>query len=324
MKPALLLVLLAVSFCLPSLAQTEEPIQLKAGSVTIYGTLTLPAHTKRPVPVLLLIAGSGPTDRDGNSPLAIGNLGTLKAASYRLLSDSLVQRGIAVVRYDKRGVGKSIDLLGGENKLRFDTYITDAVGFINQLKTDRRFSRVVVAGHSEGSLVGMVATQKAGADAFISLAGSGEDIASKLKAQLGPQLTGDNQQQTFAALDSLKAGFTLSRQPTNIPAVQQMFRPSVQPYMTSWMQYDPAQQIRLLTVPVLIIQGKRDLQVTVGDAQKLKAARPNDKLLLFDQMTHALKDVTTDDQLANLKTYVTPDLPITPGLTTAIVQFIKP
>jgi hypothetical protein len=324
MKRSLLFALPAILCSLPGLAQSEEPIQFNAGPVTIYGTLTLPANGKPPVPVLLLIAGSGPTDRDGNSPMPLGNLGTLKAASYRLLSDSLVRRGIAVVRYDKRGAGKSVDLLSGEKNLRFDTYIADAAGFITQLKADKRFSQVVVGGHSEGSLVGMVATQRAGADAFISIAGPGDAIADKLKAQLGPQLTGDDRQQTFAAIDSLNAGFTLTRLPTTIPAVQQLFRPSVQPYMISWMKYNPASQIKSLTVPVLIIQGKRDLQVTVSDAEKLKAARPNDRLIFFDQMTHTLKDVPTTDQLANLKTYVTPDLPLSPGLATAIAQFMKP
>ncbi len=323
MKHYLLNTLLVVSFYLPGSAQTEEPIQLKAGSVTLYGTLTLPANITKSVPVVLLIAGSGPTDRDGNSPAPIGNLGTIKAASYRLLSDSLVQQGIAVVRYDKRGVGKSTNLLSGEKDMRFDAYITDAVGFIMQLKADKRFSRVIVAGHSEGSLIGMMATQKAGADAFISIAGPGSDVTSSLKAQLGPQLTGDDKQQTFAALDSLKAGFTLSRLPTKITAVQQLFRPSVQPYMISWMKYDPAAQIKSLTVPVLIVQGKRDLQVTVGDAEKLKAARPKDRLLLLDRMNHVLKDVSTDDRLANFNTYVTADLPLSPGLATAIVEFIK-
>jgi pimeloyl-ACP methyl ester carboxylesterase len=306
------------------LAQSEEPIQLKADAFTLGGTLALPANLKGPIPVVLIIAGSGPTDRDGNSPVPIANLGTIKAGTYKLLSDSLVRKGIAVARYDKRFSGKSILLTAKEEDLRFDTYITDAVGFLQQLKSDKRFSKVVVLGHSEGSLIGMVAAKRANADAYISVAGSGDNIASKLKTQLGVQLAADDKEQTFKALDSLKAGFTLSTLPTNIPAIKQMFRPSVQPYMISWMKYDPAEQLKALTIPVLIIQGKRDMQVKVDDAEKLKAARPTNKLVLFDQMTHTLKDIAGDDQMTNLKTYTDPGLPLTPGLASAIATFVKP
>jgi pimeloyl-ACP methyl ester carboxylesterase len=323
MKRVIFSVFLFVFTSLTTLAQTEEPMLLVSDALTLDGTLTLPANTTGPVPVVLLIAGSGPTDRDGNSPVPVGTLGTLKAASFRMLSDSLVKQGIAVLRYDKRFSGKSIDVTAKEIDLRFETYIADAAGYIKELKNDPRFSRVVVVGHSEGALIGMIAARQAEADAFVSLAGPGEDIANKLRAQLGPQLPEADRQEVFAALDTLRSGITLGRLPTKIPSVQQLFRPSVQLYMISWMRYDPTDQIELLNVPVLIIQGKRDLQVTVTDAEKLKAERPNDKMILFENMTHVLKDVTSDDQLANLQTYVNTDLPLTPGLATAIAQFVK-
>ncbi|SFE79438.1 alpha/beta hydrolase family protein [Spirosoma endophyticum] len=316
-------VLLLTSIPLVSLAQTEESMLLVSDALTLDGTLTMPANTTGPVPVVLLIAGSGPTDRDGNSPVPVGTLGPIKAASFRMLSDSLVKQGIAVLRYDKRFSGKSVDATAKEIDLRFETYIADAAGYIKELKADPRFSRVVVVGHSEGSLIGMIAARQAEADTFVSLAGPGEDIANTLRAQLGPQLAETDRQAVFASLDTLRSGNTLGTLPTKIPSVQQLFRPSVQPYMISWMRYDPTDQIELLNVPVLIIQGKRDLQVTVTDAEKLKAERPKDKMLLFENMTHVLKDVASDDQLANLQTYVNPDLPLTPGLATAIAQFVK-
>lgn len=313
---------LLISTVTQSVAQTNEAVQLKTADLTLVGTLTLPAKIKRAVPVALLIAGSGPTDRNGNNPIPAGQPNSVKSNTYQLLADSLAARGIAVLRYDKRAVGGSVKPGMTEQGLTFENYIQDAVGWLNQLRADKRFSTIIVVGHSEGSLIGMVAARQAKADAFISLAGSGDDIGRKLKTQLGPQLGALDKQETFNALDSLQAGYLIRKLPTPYPAVQQLFRPSIQPYMISWMKYDPAAQISLLTIPVLIIQGKNDLQVTLTDAQRLKAGQPTAKLVVFDQMNHLLKNAPAD-RLANIATYSQADLPLTPGLVTTMANFIK-
>ena len=315
--PALLLNLIS----LIALAQTEEPIRLNTGSLVLDGTLILPANATKLVPVVLLIAGSGPTDRDGNISVPAGRPNGVKAGSYRMLADSLAKLGVAVVRYDKRGVGRSVWVDMSEKNLTFETYIQDATAWLDQLRADKRFSRFAVVGHSEGSLIGMVAAHQTKANAFVSLAGPGSDIATKLKAQLGSQLPETARQSVFNALDSLKAGLEVTP-PTQYPVIRQMFRPSVQPYMISWMKYDPAVQLRLLTIPVLIIQGKRDIQVMVADAELLKAARPDATMVLFDEMNHILKNAPAD-RIENFKTYSNPTLPLTPGLATAIADFVK-
>ncbi|MBD2754483.1 alpha/beta hydrolase [Spirosoma validum] len=305
------------------MAQTELPMQLKTADLLIDGTLTLPVNKQTQLPVVLLIAGSGPTDRNGNNLIPVGQTGSVKANSYKYLADSLAKLGIATVRYDKRGVGRSVSVGMNEKDIKFETYINDAVIWVNQLKADKRFTKVVVAGHSEGSLIGMVAARLAKADKYISLAGPGDDIATKLKTQLKPQLPEADRMQVFNAIDSLKAGFTLSSLPTAYPAIRQLFRPSVQPYMISWMKYDPAAQIKLLTVPVLIIQGKRDVQVMVSDAQKLKGALPSAQIRWFDEMNHAFKNASTSSMQEALTSYNDPNLPLTPGLATTIAQFVK-
>lgn len=313
--------------CLSASAQTEEPIRCAvtspgSTSLMLDGTLTLPASPNRSVPVVLILAGSGPTDRDGNNPIPVGFPNSVKASSYKLLADSLAKLGVGVVRFDKRGVGRSSAVGMTERSLRFDTYIQDAVSWLNQLWRDKRFARVIVLGHSEGSLIGMVAARQANAAGFISVAGPGDNIADKLKTQLTPQLPDATRQEVFSALDSLRDGHPLGRVP-NFPGSLQLFRPSVQPYLISWMKYDPAQEISVLTMPVLLIQGRRDRQVSMADAERLKAGLPSAVLLAFDAMTHTLKDAATDSSADNLKTYTDPDQPLTPGLATAIAAFVK-
>ena len=285
-----------------------------AEGLILEGTLTMPANPKKTVPVVLLIAGSGPTDRNGNS----GKL--LQTNCYQQLADSLAVRGVAVLRYDKRGSGTNLKAAAGklnEEKARFDNYVADAAGFVAQLKADKRFSKIVLLGHSEGSLVGMLAARQTQAAGFISVAGAGRNIAEVLKVQL-KTLPDTLRKVAYRDLDSLRAGQSV-RQPNFM--LLNLFRPSVQPYLMSWMQYDPAQEIKRIAGPVLLIQGKHDIQVAVSEAEALKTARPNAKLMLFDEMNHILKNAPAD-RAENIKTYTQPTLSLTPGLAGIIAGFV--
>lgn len=322
--PFLFLLLLGLSGAV--LAQTSEPIRYAitepAGvSLTLDGTLTLPTTTKGPVPVVLLIAGSGPTDRDSNSPLSFGGK-PVQGASFRLLADSLARLGIAVVRYDKRGSGENrratlVSLK--QTDMRFDHYVSDAVGFIRQLQADKRFSRVVVAGHSEGSLVGMLAATKTNVDAFVSLSGPGQNIADAIRPQLAT-LPEAQRELAYRDLDSLRAGQPV-RQP---PAVlMSLMSPLIQPYMMSWMKYDPSVEIKRFRGPVLLINGGRDIQVGVTEAEALKKARPDAKLVVYPDMTHMLKNSVSASMDDNLKTYHDPSLLLTPGFASELARFAR-
>ncbi|MFD2572132.1 alpha/beta hydrolase family protein [Spirosoma soli] len=302
-------------------AQTEEPIHHKitvpAGAdLTLDGTLTIPDQTRGPVPVVLLIAGSGSTDRDCNS----GN--RLRTNAYKMLADSLVRQGIAVARYDKRGSGTNLSVAAKVIKPeehRFDFYVSDALGFIRQLQADKRFSGVVVAGHSEGSLVGMLAAKQANLTKFVSIAGAGRTIADIMKEQLKAGLGDTLRTLSYQILDSLRAGYRVNR--VN-PFLLSLFDPKNQPGLISWMKYDPAAEIKTLKAQVLLINGQHDVQVPVSEAELLKKARPDAKLVLPDRMNHILKDAPAD-RTENLKTYNDPTLPLSQGVATAIVQFIK-
>ena len=288
-------------------------MQLAVPDGMLHGTLELPAG-KGPFPVALIIAGSGPTDRNGND----AQLG-LNTDCYKLLAEALAQTGIGSLRYDKRGAGEDTLMALPENQLRFEDYIADAVAWGKQLRTDRRFSTVTIIGHSEGSLVGMLAARKLPADAYVSIAGAGEPIQEVLRTQLKPKLSPDMYQQSENIIQSLEQGKTVAQVPASLAM---LFRPSVQPYLISWFRYDPAKEIAQLRIPVLIVQGERDLQVQVSDAQALKKADPTAKLLLIPDMNHVFKDVGSSQE-ANMAAYTNPKLPINARLSAAIADFIR-
>ena len=296
-------------------AQTpsEQPIRLETSTGVVTGTLLLPG-ARSPAPVALLIAGSGPTNRDGNTIVLPGANNSLK-----LLAEGLARQGIASVRYDKRGVGESAAAAPGEGDLRFGTYVDDAAAWIRQLRQDRRFSTVAVVGHSEGSLIGMLATRQAGAHAFISVAGIARPASLILRDQLRPQLPPGLWKESERILASLEAGRTADSVP---PMLFALYRPSIQPYLISWIRYNPAQEITKLSVPVLIVQGTTDIQVTTGEAQALKQARPSAELLIVEGVNHVLKAVEAD-RSKQMASYTDPALPIAPELVERVSTFIR-
>jgi pimeloyl-ACP methyl ester carboxylesterase len=300
----------------------DSPITLKVASGAIEGTLRLPGATGK-VPVALIIAGSGPTDRDGNSPLLPG-----KNNAYLMIATALADKGVASVRYDKRGIAASRAAGGtSESALRFDMYVDDAVAWIEQLRGDPRFSRVIVIGHSEGSLIGMVAARKGKADAYVSIAGASKPAGQILRDQLRPQLTAVPQlwQESDGVLTSLEAAKTVDPLPAGIatiPNLASLFRPSVQPYLISWFAYNPSAEIAKLAIPVLILQGTNDIQVAPDEAKALMAAKPDATLAIIDGMNHVLK-IAPADRAQNVATYGNPDLPLAPEFVKALMAFVK-
>jgi pimeloyl-ACP methyl ester carboxylesterase len=294
-------------------AITQEEVTLKTATGDVFGTLELPA-ARTPVPVALIIAGSGPTDRNGNSPALPG-----KNNSLSMLADGLAAQGIASLRYDKRGIAASRAAMTAESDLRFTHFIDDAVAWVQLLRADKRFSTVTIAGHSEGSLIGMVAAKTAGADGFVSLEGAGRKAQDILVEQLKPQLPPELMSQTERILTALTAG----TMPDSVPPVlAALFRPSVQPYLISWFKYDPAVEIGKLDVPVMIVQGTTDIQTSMTDANALAAGNKSARLVTIEGMNHIFKEVS-GDRLAQIPKYSDPSLPVMPKLIDEIVAFIK-
>ncbi|MGH9422242.1 MAG: alpha/beta fold hydrolase, partial [Thermoanaerobaculia bacterium] len=201
----------------------------------------------------------------------------------------------------------------------FETYVDDAVAWCEQLRKDKRFSAVIVAGHSEGSLIGMLAAKRCDADGFISISGAGHAAADILRTQLAGKLPTELARQSDAILKNLEAGKTTDNPPAELAA---LYRPSVQPYLISWFRYDPVKSIATLTVPVLVVQGTTDMQVTVDDAKRLAAANPKAKLLLIEGMNHVLKEVPPDRE-KQMASYGDPNLHLAPEFLTGVVDFVR-
>lgn len=313
MKRICLFLLLLISFVSVqantySDTATESPYNLITSSGTIMGSLLLPVATSK-MPVVLIIAGSGPTDRNGNSMMT-------KNESLRMLAKGLAAKGIASVRFDKRGIAASASAGKKEADLRFDDYIEDAKAWINLLKKDTRFSKVLVVGHSEGSLIGMIAAFGK-ADGFVSIAGGGKSANLILKEQLAtqPAILKDP---SYRIIDSLAEGKTVKEVH---PMLFSYFRPSIQPYIISWFKYNPVTEIAKLSIPVLIVQGTYDSQITTADAEALATAKPSAKLVVIQQMNHLLK-IIGEGPTANMASYNDPSLPISEELVSVVADFV--
>ena len=289
----------------------EKEVTLHTPTGDLYGLLTISQQAQN-MPLVIIVAGSGPTDHNGNNPMGVN------AAPYKMLAEDLAVHGISTLRFDKRGIAKSAGAMVSEFELRFDHYIEDVVAWVELMRLDKHFTKIIIAGHSEGSLIGMVAAERAKVDGFISIAGPGRPIDQILAEQLqnAPE---SMKEEIDRVMQSLKKG-----QPVESVsmALFGIFRPSVQPYIINWMQYDPVVEIEKLRVPVLIIHGATDIQVPESDAELLASAKYDAQLTVFENMNHVLKDAEADPA-KNMATYGDPSLPITKGLVEVIEDFIK-
>jgi pimeloyl-ACP methyl ester carboxylesterase len=299
----------------PESAPAWTESEISTGDLS--GSLTLP-HGASAVPAVLLLAGSGPVDRDGNLPGMPNN-------SLKLLAQALAAHGIAALRVDKRGVGASQANATREEDLRFRRYVDDACAWATRLASFPRVSDIFLLGHSEGALVATLAaqrvqdTQHSKTAGLILLAGAGEPATATIARQLAAaNLPTTLQQASKCIAASLCAGHAVSEVP---PELQALYRCSVQNYLMSWLPLDPAAELGKTACPALVVQGTHDIQTGIADAQKLSAARPGVALVLVEGMNHVLKQAPME-RAANLQTYRMPQRPLAHALIPEIVAFI--
>jgi pimeloyl-ACP methyl ester carboxylesterase len=301
-------------FCLAStlsvFAQKKfTEINLVTAKGSLSGTL-LPAGRNQTIAII--IAGSGPTDRDGNNYLGV------KANSYKLVSEGLAQKGIASLRYDKRGVGKSSSPGMKEADLRFDDYISDVKSWINYLIDSVKYKRLVLIGHSEGALLASIAGQEDRVDGVVLVSGMGRSFDEVIAEQISRSAPVAIQQESQTIMDSLKSGSLVSEVPSYFNA---LYRPTVQPYLISLLKYAPLAQAAMLQKPVLILQGNADTQIQVQDAKALAGVVKQSQLVIIPKMDHVLKEVLdTQKPLAN---YTNAEGPLAPGFIKTLTEFIK-
>jgi len=308
MKPYLILILCLVSaFGFgQDKTYTEEELSI---TKWIDGTLLVPNIDNKPN-LAIIIAGSGPTNRNGNQNF-------LKNNSLKKLATALTENGIATFRYDKRIV-KQILKNKVDKNMMFDDFVSDASTIIDYFKEKNAYSKIYIIGHSQGSLVGMLSA-KDKADGFISLAGSGNNIGDVLVEQV-TKMASKLGEETKRIVDLLKEGKTTKDYPT---ALASLFGPDLQPFMINWMSHNPTEIIKELKIPLLIINGSKDLQVSVKEAELLKAANDKAKLVIIDNMNHMLFEIEGDD-LENSKSYNESFRPVSSQLIESITNFLKP
>lgn len=310
MRLLLILLLAMTSPFAQSMTLLNQTPVLEVPDGHLHGSLLLP-KSDRPLPVALLIAGSGPTDRNGNNPMGHND-------SLKRLAQGLAKQGIASLRYDKRGVGESLALAPDERDLSVEAYVADAAAWIEKLQGDPRFSSVILIGHSEGALIASLASARQPVAALITLAGSGRPIDDVLREQLQGRLPPALLASSHYLIDELRAGRTHQPVPE---ALEVLFRPSVQPYLISLFRQDPAQAFAQADAPALIIQGTHDMQVGIEDARALQRSRPDAELALISGMNHVLRIVPAQPQ-QQLASYNEPDRPIAQALTERIMKFL--
>lgn len=296
---------------LTSIAQTVDTVTIDFPNGQLSGTLTTAVSSDK-TPIVYIISGSGPNDRDGNQ---IG----MKPNSHLMLSDALVAQGISTLRVDKRMSGESIFEMKSEEDISFDTFVSDANAWLDLIGERNDFSDIIVLGHSQGSLVGMLAAQNNDrVDAIISLAGPSEKVLVKMREQIYAQ-TPVFKTGLEPIFSELEKGNRVDSIP---PMFNSIFRSSIQPFLISWNKYNPREEISKLKIPIAIVQGATDFQVTVDDANGLYAAQPNAEFIIVEGMNHVLKEAPKN-RIANMKTYSDPELPLIDGLVDNLVRFIK-
>ena len=296
-------------------AFTESFLEAPGPTGALKGTLLTPALTS--APVVLIIPGSGPTDRDGNNPAGI------KASTYRLLAEGLASHGVATLRIDKRGMFASAAATPDGNAVTIADYVADVQTWVAALRKQTGVSCVWLLGHSEGGLVAMAsAKEQANVCGLILVATAGRPMGQVLRDQLkanpanAPILS-----QALPAIDALEQGRKVDT--TNMhPALQGLFKPTVQGFLISAFSYDPRSVLAGYTKPVLVLQGQRDIQVGEADARLLKRAYPQADLVLLPNVNHVLKSVASDDPRANVATYADPGLPLASGVVDAVLGFL--
>jgi hypothetical protein len=290
----------------------SDTISVVVGEGTLHGTVVIPSRPAT-APVVLFFGGSGPIDRDGNVQRAKERNDGLK-----MLAEQLGNRGIASVRYDRRGIGESASVQPHESNFVFSALVDDGTAWITRLSTDRRFNKVVLAGHSEGSLIAILIAQSGKANGVITLNGPGRPHWQVLHDQLAGKLSSAQ----LAEADSIIQ--RMLRQDTIVPVSTGMlalFRPSVQPYLKSLYALDPARELQRLEVPVLIVQGTTDKNVPASEADVLVRSAKRATVARIMGMNHLLKRAS-DDEWSQYATYIDPSVPLADGLVNAIVVFV--
>jgi|TARA_B110000967_G_C18862615_1_gene550843 pimeloyl-ACP methyl ester carboxylesterase len=289
-----------------SLAQVKsEEININNQAIQLPGTLTYPAEN---IPLLIWVHGSGPVNRNGNQPAQ-----NVKSNYIKQFRDAVNKENIAFFSYDKRTANsKNREFL---KDTQAKDFAFDVEEVVNHFKKDKRFSEIILVGHSQGSLIAMLALDKV--DKYISIAGAGETVDKTIVKQLTAQ---------SADFGKIAAGHFKELKETGKvedvnPNLLSIFAKPNQSFWNSWMQLDPVKEIKKVKIPVLIINGDKDIQVKIENANALHSANKASELVIIKNMNHVLKDIQKEED--NIKSYYSAEYPISKELIKTILEFVK-
>ena len=279
---------------------TTEEVLIQNEGIQLPGTLSF---TKEKSPLVIWIHGSGGVDRNGNTPQYI-----------KQFRDAVNKEHIAFFSYDKRTANINNTAILKDGVL-FNDFVRDAKKVVNHFKNDKRFTEIILVGHSQGSLVAMLALNNV--SKYISIAGAGETIDKTLIKQVSKQ------NQYFGGLtEKYLKELKETGQVKNIdPNLMSLFAPQNQPFLSSWIALNPLEEIKKVKISTLIINGNKDIQVQVTDAENLKKAKSDASLVIINNMNHVLKDIQKNED--NMKSYFSADYPISKELIKTVVSFVK-
>lgn len=292
-----------VQTALPKYEASQELFIPVEDTVKIAGTLEYSTDEK----LVIIIAGSGPTDRDCNS--AMGS----KTDAFKKLAAFLTEKSISSFRYDKRGIGKSTKV--DETGMTLNTFAEDASSIASHFKKD--FQKIILLGHSEGALLGSMIAERNHVDAFISVSGTSISFDKILLDQMAkyPKIMPELEKH----INEIKAGQELSEVH---PIIKSMFRASIIPFLSSAFKIDPYEEMSKVTKPSLIVGGKCDLQVPPNHAESLKASNKNSELLVIENMGHVLANLEEDCGNAQVA-YNAPEMELNPSFAEGVYNFIR-
>jgi hypothetical protein len=294
----------------PPAGVEERPFTFTSGAMELAGTLALPAGATRP-PMAVIVAGSGPTDRNGNARVG------LRTNAYAQLAWGLAGKGIASLRYDKRVLPTAKGQLNLAD-LSFDDFVADLTAAVAAVRGE--YGGVVVIGHSEGGALAVRAAARGLAvDGLVLVAAPGRPLAALLHEQIGRQVDSA----MLVRFDSALALYLRGEDPGELPpALRALVLPVNRRFTQGWAAFDPARELATVKAPILILQGETDIQVRVTDAEALKDARDDAELVLLPGMNHVLKAAADTTLGAQVPTYINPTLSIVPAVVETIAGFI--
>ncbi len=308
MRIKVLLFCFSVSLCFSQNSWKSEEVLVLNDSIKLPGTLSYQNDYEGQT-LLIFVPGSGNPDRNGNQ-VQLGINGNY----INQFAKAMNKAGFAFFSYDKRNVTKeNIPII--MRSYEFTDLVDDVKAILEKFKGDKRFDKIVLIGHSQGSLVAMMAANDQ-VDKFVSLAGLGESADKAIIRQISTQ-SEELGQAAKAHVEELKTTGSIA---SVNPMLAALFAKQNHQFLRSYFNRDPAVEIQKLNIPVLIINGTKDIQVEVRDAELLKKAKKDSKLLIIENMNHVLKDIVNDSD--NLKSYYSPEYSLSESLIKEMISFL--